>query len=152
MVHAGNNGGELFAIANTLQSNMVVQQGKPLVVWGYAKPQTRLKVKASWQNREYDAISTADGTWKVEIEVPLAKPGVFTQNILEISSESKTATFNNILIGDVWLCGGQSNMDMELKPFLPWLLGAMHYRMEIENANYPQIRLFSVRTDFKSLP
>lgn len=152
MVHAGNNGGELFAIANTLQSNMVVQQGKPLVVWGYAKPHTRLKVKASWQNREYDAISTADGTWKVEIEVPLAKPGVFTQNILEISSESKTATFNNILIGDVWLCGGQSNMDMELKPFLPWLLGAMHYRMEIENANYPQIRLFSVRTDFKSLP
>ncbi|MGZ5253472.1 MAG: hypothetical protein ACXWV4_03855 [Flavitalea sp.] len=43
------NTGSRFAIANTLQSNMVVQQEKPLVVWGFAKPGTKVQVKTSWQ-------------------------------------------------------------------------------------------------------
>lgn len=150
ILHAGEGAGS-FTIANTLQSNMVIQQGKPLVVWGHAESGTRLQVRPSWVKESYEATTSA-GSWKVEIPVPLAKPGVFTPNFLSISSDTETKTLYNILIGDVWLCSGQSNMDMELKPFLPWLLGAMHYQMEIENANYPLIRLFNVRTDFKALP
>lgn len=141
-----------FTIANTLQSNMVVQQGKPLTIWGKAAPGSKLQIRCSWQQKGFETFSEKGGTWKVEVPVPMAQPNVFTPNHISISSGSATKVLENILIGDVWLCGGQSNMDMELKPFLPWLLGTDHYRMEIENADYPQIRLFNVRTDFKAVP
>ena len=59
---------------------------------------------------------------------------------------------SNILIGEVWLCSGQSNMDMELKPFLPWLKGVIDYEKEIASSNYPAIRLFDVRKDFSNTP
>lgn len=141
-----------FTIANTLQSNMVVQQGKTLAVWGKAAVGTGLLIRCSWQPNVLKATADKKGTWKVNVPVPLAKPHVFTTNTITVSSGGETKVLENVLIGDVWLCGGQSNMDMELKPFLPWLLGTDHYRMEIENATYPQIRLFNVRTDFTAVP
>ncbi|HEX2534270.1 MAG TPA: sialate O-acetylesterase [Chitinophagaceae bacterium] len=143
---------DAFSLANTLQSGMVVQQGKPLAVWGKASPGTRLKVHGSWSGKGSEAVTGKDGTWMVEVPVPAAKPGVYTRHTLRISSGTTEKVLQNILIGEVWLCSGQSNMDMELKPFLPWLLGTDHYRMEIENAGYPEIRLFNVRTDFKAVP
>lgn len=149
---AGNSKPTLFSLANTLQSNMVIQQKKPLMVWGNAKAGTKINIKVSWVKSSSEATASLEGIWQLQIPVPKATPGRFTANTISISSGTENILLNNILIGDVWLCGGQSNMDMELKPFLPWLLGAMHYRQEIENANFPQIRLFNVRTDFKSLP
>ena len=131
---------------------MVVQQGKPLVVWGKAAAGTKLNIQCSWQQKGFETISDKAGTWKVGMPVPMAQPGVFTPHHITVQSGGEIKRFQNILIGDVWLCSGQSNMDMELKPFLPWLLGTDHYRMEIENATYPQIRLFNVRTDFKAAP
>ncbi len=141
-----------FSIANTLQNNMIIQQGKPVTVWGNADPGTVLRINASWQKEIVETKAEQDSIWKVEIPVPAAIPGVYSPNFISVSTERETRSLFNILFGDVWLCSGQSNMDMELKPFLPWLLGAMHYQMEIENANYPQIRLFNVRTDFKADP
>ena len=146
------NIGSRFAIANTLQSNMVIQQQKPLVIWGFAKPGTKVQVKTSWQNQSVNTETAKDGKWTTSIPVPEAQPGNFTPQFITVTAGSESKTLFNILIGDVWLCSGQSNMDMELKPFLPWLLGAMHFEMEIENANYPQIRLFNVRTDFTAQP
>lgn len=151
-VFAGNGETPLFTVANTLQSNMVVQQKKKLMVWGNATAGTKINIRASWHKSSLKTTTNAQGIWQLPIPVPGATPGMFTQNTLRISSGSETILLKNILIGDVWLCGGQSNMDMEIKPFLPWLLGAMHYRQEIENAAFPQIRLFNVRTDFKSTP
>ena len=139
-----------FSIANTLQPNMVVQQGKPLVIWGKAPAGAKLQIRCSWQQKEKETFADASGNWRTEVQVPMAVPHSFTPNSIAVKSGSETKTLSNILIGDVWLCGGQSNMDMELKPFLPWLLGTDHYRMEIENAAYPQIRFFNVRTDFKA--
>ncbi len=141
-----------FTLANTLQSNMVVQQGKALTLWGKAAPGTRLQVHCSWQAKPAQTTADALGTWKLAVPVPKAVPHRFTANTITVRSGNETKRLQNILIGDVWLCGGQSNMDMELKPFLPWLLGADHYRMEIENAAYPQIRFFNVRTNFKADP
>jgi sialate O-acetylesterase len=141
-----------FTIANTLQSNMVVQQGKPFSIWGKAAAGTRLQVRCSWQQKTVETTADKSGTWRVAVPVPMAVPHIFKANTITVGSGNEKKLLQNILIGDVWLCGGQSNMDMELKPFLPWLLGTDHYRMEIENATYPQIRLFNVRTDFKALP
>lgn len=146
-----NTPAESFTIANTLQSNMVIQQGKPLKVWGTAKKGMVLEVRTSWTKEVFSTTATDSG-WSVDVPVPMATPGIYIPYFLSVGSGQQIRTLYNIMIGDVWLCSGQSNMDMELKPFLPWLLGAMHYRMEIENANYPQIRLFNVRTDFKNDP
>lgn len=141
-----------FTIANTLQSNMVVQREKPLVVWGKASPGAKIKVKADWQDKIYEAVTSPAGEWKAVVPVPGIKPGDYKGHSVTIYSGTSRITLSNILFGDVWLCSGQSNMDMTIKPFLPWLLGALHIEQEIENANYPQIRLFDVRTDFKAIP
>ena len=141
-----------FSIANTLQSNMVIQQGKPLHVWGKATAGAAIMVKADWNSKTFQTKSSKEGKWSIDIPVPKATPGDFNKKKISISQGKQVKELNNILIGDVWLCSGQSNMAMEIKPWLPWLLGANNFRIEIENANYPEIRLFKVRTDFKALP
>jgi sialate O-acetylesterase len=146
---ARSNGPEL-KIANTLQSNMVIQQGKPLVVWGTADAGTKIVVKADWQNKAQQTVAANNGEWKVEVSVPLIKSGDFTPHLITVNASGQQRSLQNILFGDVWLCSGQSNMDMTIKPLLPWLLGAFNYHYEIDNANYPQIRLFDVGTDFKA--
>ena len=146
------DGPQFFSIANTLQSNMVIQQGKPLHVWGTAKSGSPVIVRADWVSKTYQTKSAEDGKWSIDIPVPNAIPGEFAKKKIWISQGKEIKELNNILIGDVWLCSGQSNMAMEIKPWLPWLLGANSYRIEIENAHYPEIRLFKVRIDFKALP
>ena len=141
-----------FSIANTLQSNMVIQQGKPLHIWGKAAAGAAVIVKTDWSSKTFQTKSTLEGNWSIDIPVPKAIPGNFNKKKISISQGKQIKELNNILIGDVWLCSGQSNMAMEIKPWLPWLLGANNFRIEIENANYPEIRLFKVRTDFKALP
>ena len=141
-----------FSIANTLQSNMVIQQGKPLHVWGKAVTGAEIMVKADWNSTTFQTKATKDGRWSIDIPVPNAIPGEFKKNKISIAQGRQVKELNNILIGDVWLCSGQSNMAMEIRPWLPWLLGANNFRIEIENANYPEIRLFKVRTDFKAMP
>ena len=142
----------VFTLANTLQSNMVIQQGKLLQLWGHAKPSSKVIVKAEWETKKYVTKTGIDGNWQVSIPVPNAVPGLFKTNTIQLFQGKQNIELKNILIGDVWLCSGQSNMAMELKPFLPWMLGANNFRLEIQNANYPEIRLFRVRTDFKAFP
>jgi sialate O-acetylesterase len=141
-----------FSIANTLQSNMVIQQGKPLHIWGTTISGAEIIVKANWNLKTFQTKATNEGKWSIDIPVPNAIPGEFKKNKISIAQSKQVKELNNILIGDVWLCSGQSNMAMEIRPWLPWLLGANNFRIEIENANYPEIRLFKVRTDFKALP
>lgn len=148
----GRSNDSLFTIANTLQNNMVVQQGKPLTVWGKAAPGTMVSVSGDWHPRRITTVASRSGIWTADIAVPQARRNEVREHSLTVSSAGKKLTLSGILFGDVWLCSGQSNMDMTVKPFLPWLLGAINYRSEIENARYPHIRLFDVETDFKAGP
>lgn len=145
-------GAQVFRIATTLQSNMVVQQNKPLRIWGNAAEGAEIKVQADWLAGFWKDTTGSAGEWMISIPVPAAVPGDYTPHSITISDGKQTQRLDNILIGDVWLCSGQSNMDMELKPFLPWLLGTMHYQQEIANARYPQIRLFDLQTNFSATP
>lgn len=141
-----------FTLANTIQSNMVVQQGKPFKVWGFAANGAGIGVQADWMPKPQQTTAAANGQWLTQIPVPKVKAGDFTPHAIRIWSGKDTVLLSNVLIGEVWLCGGQSNMDMELKPFYPWLRGVVNFEQEINNANYPAIRLYNVRTDFKSAP
>ena len=140
-----------FTLANTIQSNMVLQQAKPFTVWGNAAAGTRIEVQADWMQHPVSTTASQQ-EWLTEIPVPKAKPGDFMPHTIRISSGKDTVWLRNVLIGEVWVCSGQSNMDMELKPFIPWLRGVVNFEQEIQYADYPAIRLYNVRTDFRSKP
>lgn len=112
--------------------NMVLQRGKPDPVWGWAKPKEVITVEMAGYIAK--AVAGADGRWQAEIKPP-APGGPYT---LKIIGPDQTVEFHEVLVGDVWLCGGQSNME----------LGIEHVNNaagEIKDANHPEIRLYIVR-------
>jgi len=90
-------------------NNMVLQQNSEVKIWGNDTPNTAISVKASWGEA---AVVTSDGKghWSLTISTPSAT----TDHQLVISGSSKQ-TINNINLGEVWLCSGQSNMEMPVK-------------------------------------
>ncbi|MEJ8843703.1 sialate O-acetylesterase [Lacibacter sp. H375] len=92
--------------------NMVLQQQQLVSVWGIDKPNTKISVKGSWGNNS-TATTDATGHWKLKLQTPKAG-GPYT---LEVKG-SKTVTLKNVLIGEVWFCSGQSNMEMPLKGYM----------------------------------
>jgi sialate O-acetylesterase len=90
--------------------NMVLQQQSQVAVWGWAKANTNVKVTGSWNKKSYTAKSDAKGFWKVTIQTPEAG---FTPYTLT-ANDGKAVTLINVLIGEVWICSGQSNMEMPM--------------------------------------
>lgn len=112
-----------------ISSGMVLQQGVPVPIWGWADEGETVVVE--FQTQKVSATAK-DGQWLVKLQ-PLKAGGPFT---LFITAKNKLMV-ENVLVGEVWLCGGQSNMEWPLKQ----TDGA---EAEMAAANYPQIRLFSV--------
>jgi sialate O-acetylesterase len=139
-----------FATTSVLQSNMVIQRDKPTKIWGTAKPTSVITITASWNNVPATAVTTTAGTWEASIP---ASPANATPQTLSIATPGQPAiTLNNILIGDVWVCAGQSNMAMPVGPLAPSFGGVENYAAEIAAANYPQIRSFTVKEDYEPDP
>lgn len=139
-----------FGAAGILQSNMVIQRDKPAKIWGNAKATSVITITASWNNTPITATATTEGVWEANIP---ASPANATPQTLSITTPGETAvTLNNILIGDVWVCSGQSNMNMPVGPLAPSFAGVENYAAEIAAANYPQIRSFTVKEDYESSP
>jgi len=141
-----------FTIGDPLQSNMVIQQGKPMKIWGTAPAGEIIKIKADWLNNAVIVQANQNNEWTGKIQVPAITAGDFQPHAISITHDSGWIVLTNILIGEVWLCSGQSNMDMQLKPFLPWLKGVLDFENEIAAANHPEIRLLDIQTDFKASP
>ncbi|GHV27368.1 9-O-acetylesterase [Bacteroidia bacterium] len=93
--------------------NMVLQQQSQTAIWGWAKANTNVKVTGSWNGKSYTVQSDSKGYWKVKILTPAAG---FTPYRLTVS-DGKAVVLHNVLIGEVWLCSGQSNMEMPMKGF-----------------------------------
>lgn len=115
--------------------NMVLQQQSNTPFWGKAAPGEEIKIIPSWNKKEYKSVSDAVGNWKIQLETPVAG-GPYEILI----SGKKTIRIKNVLIGEVWLCSGQSNMEM---PLAGWGKVA-NYEKEISTADYPNIRLLQV--------
>lgn len=116
--------------------NMVLQQKTDAPIWGKAKPNSTVKITTSWDKQTYTAKSDANGSWNIAVKTPSAG-GPYELTI----SEKNTIRLKNVLIGEVWICSGQSNMEM---PLAGWGQIA-NYKKEIAEANYPSIRLFQVQ-------
>lgn len=91
---------------------MVLQQNAEANLWGWAAASRKVTVKTSWDNQLYTTTSTANGEWKLQVRTPVAG-GPFEITL----SDGEPITISNVLIGEVWLCSGQSNMEMPVKGF-----------------------------------
>ncbi|MDF1862868.1 MAG: sialate O-acetylesterase [Verrucomicrobiales bacterium] len=112
--------------------HMVLQRDLENPVWGWADPGTDVSV--TFAGKTVTAKADADGQWKVKTQ---ALPGSSHALNMTIKSGAETITFSNIVMGEVWVCSGQSNMQWSLSQ-------AYDPDLEIATANYPNIRLISV--------
>lgn len=118
-----------------ISSNMVLQQKTEVPLWGKARGNSALRVTTSWNNVSYSVHTAIDGTWKVLIKTP---PAGGPYNIL--LDDGKKLVLNNVLVGEVWVCSGQSNMEMPVKGFKNQPV--IHSNDLLLEADNPQIRLF----------
>lgn len=134
----------ILQFADPLTNNMVVQQNKAFTVWGQAEPGFEVKIKADW-TLPIEVVADLNGKFKGIIPVPLVQPGDFSKHTLSISSGNEEQTLNNILIGDLWICSGQSNMQFSMKE-------VVDAEVEVAQVNEPHIRLFNTGLNFSNKP
>ena len=91
--------------------NMVFQQNCQAPVWGKAAPGAEVKVTPSWNNKTYTAVADVEGRWQVKIQTP---KGSFKKYTLTIS-DGEPVVLRNVVVGEVWLASGQSNMEMSFE-------------------------------------
>jgi len=118
--------------------HMVLQRQSRVNIWGQYTPGQKVTITAGWGAEVY-INSDNTGNWKVKLLTPKAG-GPYT---IKITTTDKTIIINDVLIGEVWLASGQSNMDLPVKGWLP---GDSIYnsKQEIAKANYPSIRVLKV--------
>ncbi|MET0394017.1 MAG: sialate O-acetylesterase [Chitinophagaceae bacterium] len=92
--------------------NMVLQQNATPAIWGRARAGARVQVSTSWNKQKYSTLADASGKWKLTVSTPAAG-GPYEITI----SDGQPLTLHNVLLGEVWLCSGQSNMEMPVKGF-----------------------------------
>jgi sialate O-acetylesterase len=124
-----------------ISDNMVLQQKTSVPIWGWAEPGEKVTVKGSWQ--WFWGTSTnadVDGKWKVKIRTPKAG----NPQTLTITGNNEIV-LNDVLIGEVWVCSGQSNMEMRLS-------STDNASESAATANYPEIRFFTVKRSVSHVP
>ena len=117
-----------------LADHMVIQREMAAPIWGWADPGERITVEFSGQTKQ--TVAAADGTWRIDLDPLTASPEPRTLTVRSQPS-GLFHQISDILIGDVWLCSGQSNMRMGVR-------GSLNADAEIAAAQYPNIRLFHV--------
>jgi len=124
--------GSGLCVANVFQSNMVLQRDKPLNIWGWAEPGEEVTV--SFVGQEARATAAGDRVWQVTLKPVAASNAAHT---LTVKGKSATLKLENMLVGDVWILGGQSNMEFPIS-------NVDDGELEIVSANLPQIRLLTM--------
>ncbi|NOY78525.1 MAG: 9-O-acetylesterase [Calditrichaeota bacterium] len=136
-----NHPAKQVTVSALFGSNMVLQRGMKLPVWGTAEPGGQVRVELGSFRKQ--GTAGKDGKWKVVFN-PLPAGGPYTLKIIG----RDTTSFRNVMVGEVWLCSGQSNMEM---PLGGW--GKIrNYKQEIAAADYPTIRLFQVEKTMSTRP
>lgn len=123
--------------------NMVFQQQTDICISGKSSRQGTIELRAGWDKKTYRGEIDPKGEWSILIRTPKAG-GPYDIAI----SDGEECFLHNVMIGEVWLCSGQSNMEM---PVAGWGK-VMNYEKEIKEADYPSIRLFQVKKETSVMP
>ena len=130
-----------ISLPEIFSDNMVLQQKSDIIFWGWAKTGETIVIKADWMDSDITVKADVQGTWKTTIKTP----GFGGPYNIHIKGQNEVI-LKNVLIGEVWLCSGQSNMEMSAQ----W--GIDNGDEEIKNANFPEIRLFTVGASTSHYP
>jgi len=128
--HAGYGN---VSLPEIFSDNMVLQQKSDVIFWGWAKSGETVRIKVDWLDSEITSTAGTQGTWKITLKTPAA--GGPYNIIIKGYNE---LILKNVLIGEIWLCSGQSNMEWSAQS------GINNGDEEINTANFPEIRLFTV--------
>ena len=123
-----------------ISDNMVLQQKSEAPLWGWARPGEQVKIRAQWQDKEYLITTASDGSWQIKLKTPEAG-GPYR---IVIEGQDKII-LQNVMIGEVWLCSGQSNMSFPL-------LESLGGKDAVAEANCPSMRVFVVQQALSDMP
>ena len=127
-----------ITLPQLFQSGMVLQRGKPVPIWGKANAGEQVVV--SGQKKQYTVTADASGRWRVDLP-KMKAGGPYTLEVKGEGVEGEKLVFEDVMVGDVWLLSGQSNIDVTIERVYP------QYVDEIEHFNLPQVRLFRVQNE-----
>ncbi|GHT72769.1 9-O-acetylesterase [Bacteroidia bacterium] len=122
---------------------MVLQQQSETPVWGESNAQQKITITTSWNNQSCTAMADEQGKWKTTIATPEAG-GPYS--ILISSGKKDKIELKNVLIGEVWICSGQSNMEMRVRE------SADFANEKAKSAHFPQVRMLTVEKATATLP
>lgn len=123
-----------ISLPSIIGDNMVLQSDFEAPIWGKAEPNCEIVISPSWIKTRVITKSDNEGKWMAKIKTPKKAK----KSTLKISCGKESRTISNILIGEVWLCSGQSNME-----WTPKMLKISE--KELSKAKFPKIRFFSVK-------
>ena len=121
----------MLQTAAIFQSGMILQREKPLTVWGTTTPRERVSVEI--QGRSADTTADENGLWSVT----LAPLNVSESETMNIYTEKERVRLEDVAVGEVWLAGGQSNMEFQMRY-------EKHKQEALEHCENPRIRFFDV--------
>ena len=119
--------------------NMMLQRDKPIKIWGWGNRYETVTV--SIHDQKVNTRCKKDGTWEIILS-PIPYGGPYS---LTVQGKENSIKIENILIGDIWLCSGQSNMEWTVEQ-------SANSKQEVQNANYPEIRALKVPKSIKNSP
>lgn len=116
-----------------VSSNMVLQQNDSVRIWGWAAPAEKIFITPSWSNQTDSTVTSADARWEIIIKTPKAG-GPYT---IDLKGQN-TIRLENVMVGEVWVCSGQSNMEWSYRNGLPQI------QEELPTARNRNLRFFQV--------
>jgi sialate O-acetylesterase len=135
-----------FRLAPLIMDNMVVQRETQVPFWGHGTPGREVKIRASWGEAGKTLVQT-DGRWMLKLRTSHAG-GPYT---LTITHDDTSVVVSNVAVGEVWLCSGQSNMEMPMRGWPPGDT-VLSSAQEISHAAHPDLRLCTVQRAFSAVP
>ena len=134
---------EPLQLARLFTDHMVLQQQTVAPVWGWGEPGKTVSVQGSWDGRTVRTKVADDGSWRVDLST-VAAGGPYK---LTVSSGKESLTVSDVMLGEVWVCSGQSNMEMPMRGFGFQQVDGFRENL-LEAAEYAdRIRVFDVKTD-----
>lgn len=128
-------------LPSIISDNMVLQQLSEVNLWGTANSGEKITINVSWSKVPYQTVTGSNGKWTLKITTPSA-----AENQTVTIQGTNTIKISNVLIGETWLCSGQSNMEytVDIDTSEAWCLGIDNKEKYISEANYKNIRLFHI--------
>ena len=141
-------------LPSVFSDNMVLQQKSNVSIWGRGNASTLIHISCSWYKggtkehpiMEFVTLSDRSGSWRTTIKTPKAG-GPFT---IKIYDKDDTSKISNVLIGEVWFCSGQANMEMPMRGFKNQPV--LHSNEILMNADNDQLRLFETKRNATIIP